>query len=244
MVSKRLKFFLVHLGVSLCIALMIISLVFLVWYPTPLAKAVGVTHIFLMMLAIDVTLGPILGLIVYKTDKIKMLFDFSIIILLQLSALSYGVYSIAQGRPVWIVYDVDRFQLVCNNDIVLQPDVQVKPEYQKLSFTGAQYAAIQLSTDKKQQQNDLLNAAFGLTLAQQPDRYVSIDLVKHNIQKHAKNLAELNQYNDQQQVMDVLGKYPQANAFVPLKANVMDMTVLLDKDTGKVVKIVDLRPWK
>ena len=29
-----------------------------------------------------------------------------------------------------------------------------------------------------------------------------------------------------------------------LKANVVDMTVLINKEKGEVVKIVDLRPWK
>lgn len=64
--SKRLKFFLSHLSISLMIALCVVGLVFFIWYPTPLATAVGVTQIFLMMLAIDVTVGPILGFIVYK----------------------------------------------------------------------------------------------------------------------------------------------------------------------------------
>jgi hypothetical protein len=41
-----------------------------------------------------------------------------------------------------------------------------------------------------------------------------------------------------------LKQYPQANAFVPLKANAVDMTVLINKEKGEVVKIVDLRPWK
>jgi len=59
--SKRLKFFLTHLSISLLIALLVIGLVFFVWYPAPLAQAVGVTHIFLMLLAIDVVIGPVLG---------------------------------------------------------------------------------------------------------------------------------------------------------------------------------------
>lgn len=46
-----------------------------IWYPTPLATAVGVTQIFLMMLAIDVTVGPILGFIVYKEGKKTLKMD-------------------------------------------------------------------------------------------------------------------------------------------------------------------------
>lgn len=67
--SKRLKFFLGHLTLSSLIALIVIGIVFFVWYPFPLAQAVSVTHLFLMMLAIDVIIGPILGLLVYKDSK-------------------------------------------------------------------------------------------------------------------------------------------------------------------------------
>lgn len=44
--TKRLKFFFSHLSISILLALIIIAWVFLIWYPQPLAQAVGVTHIF------------------------------------------------------------------------------------------------------------------------------------------------------------------------------------------------------
>ena len=42
--------------------------------------------------------------------------------------------------------------------------------------------------------------------------------------------------------LKILAQYPQVTAFLPLKASVMDMTVLVDQNSN-VVKIVDLRPW-
>ena len=57
--SKRLKFFVSHLLISFFIALIVVGVVFFIWYPSPLATAVGVTHIFLMMLTIDVIVGPL-----------------------------------------------------------------------------------------------------------------------------------------------------------------------------------------
>ena len=98
--SKRLKFFLNHLLLSFLAALLVVGLVFFIWYPLPLAQAAGVMHIFLMMLAIDVIVGPILGLLVYKEGKKTLKFDLSVIIVIQIAALCYGVFSIEQGRPV------------------------------------------------------------------------------------------------------------------------------------------------
>ena len=67
--SARIKAFLIHGMISICVSLLVVGLIFLVWYPAPLAKASGVTHIFLMILAIDVIIGPLLTLIIYKKGK-------------------------------------------------------------------------------------------------------------------------------------------------------------------------------
>ncbi|WP_111884201.1 TfpX/TfpZ family type IV pilin accessory protein [Acinetobacter sp. CFCC 11171] len=242
--SKRLKFFLSHLCVSILIALFSMLLVFLVWYPSPLAKAVGVTHIFLMLLAIDVIIGPVLGFVVYNEGKKTLKMDLSIIILIQLSALSYGVYSIAQGRPVWIAYNVDRFELVRKNELITEHLDQAKKQFQKTSFLRPQYVSVEFSKDKLQRESDMFAEALGgISIAQKPERYVDFTKALPQIKKRAKSLNNLEQFNDHEQVRKILVKYPQATGYVPLKANAVDMTVLVNKQTGEVIKIVDLRPW-
>ncbi|WP_130803660.1 TfpX/TfpZ family type IV pilin accessory protein [Acinetobacter ihumii] len=243
--SKKQKFFLGHLGLSLSFALIILVWVFFCWYPSPLAKAVGVTHIFLMMLAIDVIVGPLLGFIVYKEGKKSLKFDLAVIIFIQFAALCYGVYIIGQGRPVWIVYNVDRFELVRNNEIIDQNIQQAKPEYRHPSWFKPQYVATQLASDIKTRNDDMfVEALGGISLAQKPERYVAFSEVKQQIQQRAQNLNVLNQFNDKQDVEKILKQYPEADGWVPLKASAVDMAVLLNKQKGQVVKIVDLRPWK
>lgn len=242
--SKRLKFFLNHLFISFLIALLVVGLVFFIWYPAPLAKAVGVTHIFLMMLTIDVIVGPLLGLLVYKEDKKSLKFDLTIIIAIQISALLYGIYSIEQGRPVWIVYSVDRFELVRKNEIILENINHVKPQFQQLSWLKPQFVATQFAQDVKQRNDDMFAEVLGgISLAQKPERYVDFSQAKAQLQKRAQSLELLQQYNDKAVVEKTLAKYPKATAFLPMKASAVDMTVLINKQ-GEVVKIVDLRPWQ
>ena len=242
--SKRIKFFLSHLSISFLIALLVVGLVFFIWYESPLATAVGVTHILLMLLVVDVVLGPLLGLLVYKDGKKTLKFDLSVIIIIQIAAFCYGVYSIEQGRPAWLVYNVDRFELVRKNDIILENIDQAQPQFQHISWASPQFAAVKLAVSAQQRQDDMFTAVLGgVSLAQQPERYVEIEKVKSKIQQHAQDLALLSQYNDKALVKKILVQYSQANAFVPLKANAIDMTVLINKDTAEIVKIVDLRPW-
>lgn len=243
--SKRLKFFLSHLSLSFLIALLVIGLVFFIWYPSPLATAVGVTHIFLMLLVIDVILGPFLGLLVYKEGKKTLKFDLSVIILIQITALCYGLFSIEQGRPAWLVFHADRFELVRKNDIILENIDQAQPQFQQISWTGPQFAAVKLAVSPQQRQNDMFTEVLGgISLAQRPERYVEQTQAKTSIKQRAQPLVLLNDFNDPKVVKMMLTQYPQATAFLPLKANAVDMVVLVNKESASIIKIVDLRPWE
>ncbi|MDN8267479.1 TfpX/TfpZ family type IV pilin accessory protein [Acinetobacter baumannii] len=243
--TKRLIFFLSHLSLSILLALIIITWVFLIWYPQPLAQAVGVTHIFLMMVAIDVVLGPILGFFVYKEGKKTLKFDLAVIILIQLSALGYGLYSIVQGRPAWLVYNADRFELVRKNEIIDTNIQKAQAQFRTPSWFNPKFAAVEIAKNNEERSKNMFEELLGgVSLAQRPERYVGLAQVKLQIQKRAQNLNELEKYNSKQQVENILKKYPEANALVPLKANAVDMVVLMDKSSAQVIKIVDLRPWK
>lgn len=242
--SKRLNFFLSHISISSLIALFVIGLVFFIWYPSPLATAVGVTHIFLMLLVIDVILGPLLGLLVYKEGKKTLKFDLSVIIFIQIAALCYGVFSIEQGRPVWLVFNVDRFELVRKNDIILEKIDQAQSQFQHIPWLKPQYAATEFAKNIEQRNDEMFAEVFsGISIAQRPERYAELSQAKNQIQKRALPLKELEQYNLKTEVERTLAKYPDANAWLPLKANAVDMVVLINKEKVEVIKIVDLRPW-
>lgn len=243
--SKRLKFFLNHLLISFLIALLVIGLVFFIWYPSPLASAVGVTHIFLMLLVIDVILGPLLGLLVYKEGKKTLKFDLSVIILIQIAALCYGVFSIEQGRPAWLVFHVDRFELVRKNDLILENIDQAQSQFQHVSWSKPQFVAVKSAVSTQQHQNDIFTEVLGsISLAQQPERYVELTKAKAQIQKRGLPLKELEQYNPKAEVEKTLAKYPNADVWLPLKTTAVDMVVLVNKESASIIKIVDLRPWE
>lgn len=244
-INKRIRFFIGHFTLSLLIAFLALLLVFIFWYPSPLASAVGVTHIFLMLLAIDVILGPILGLLVYKEGKKTLKFDLGVIITIQIVALCYGVFSIEQGRPAWLVFHADRFELVRKNDIILENIDKAQPQFQQISWTGPQFATVKLAVSPQQRQNDMFTEVLGgISLAQRPERYVELTQATTQIQQRALPLKELEQYNSKTEVKKTLAKYPRADAWLPLKANAIDMVVLVNKESASIIKIVDLRPWQ
>lgn len=199
--SKRLNFFLSHLSISFLIALLIVGLVFFIWYPHPLASAVGVTHIFLMLLAIDIIVGPFLGLLVYKEGKKILKFDMAVIIALQVSALCYGVYSVEQGRPAWLVYYVDRFELVRKNDLILENINKALPQFQHVSWNKPEFVTVRMPESDQQNQEDIFTEVLGgISITQCPERYLELSQAKEQIQQRALPLKELEQYNSQAEI--------------------------------------------
>ena len=243
--SPRIKFFIKHLSASFIVALLVLGWVFTLWYPAPLAKATGVTHIVLLMIAIDVIVGPVLGFIVYKAHKKSLKFDLMVIVLLQIFALGYGVYSVSEGRPVWTVFNGNRFELVRNNEIIdASANSRVDNEYYHPSLLGPKYVAVKIAEDQLEREKNMFEELQGsISLAQRPERYVAIAEANGRIIETAEDISDLNNYNSEQAVDSILDSYPSASSYLGLKANVIDMTVLLD-NKGNTIDIVDLRPWQ
>lgn len=239
MFKDKLKAFLLHLTLSIVIIFFAYLVVYHVLYPAPLDVATDISSVFIMMLIIDVILGPALTFVVYKKAKKTLKFDLAVIALIQLSALGYGMYSMHNARPVWISYVVDRFELVQVNNIL---DTTINPAFAPKAF-GIDYAFVSLSQDSsKKLENFIEEAQGGISPAQRLENYRDISNAKLAILDHKSSLDMLQKYNSAEHVQKILQKYPNAVGYLPLKATAQDMTVLVDKD-GQVIKIVNLRPW-
>ncbi len=120
-------------------------LVFFIWYLSPLVQAVGVTHIFLMMLAIDVILWDQVW--VYwsiKKAKKTLKFDLSVIILIQIAALCYGYLALNKVAQHGYIH-VDCFELVRKIDLILEILTKYNLNFQQVSWTGPQFCCSEIS---------------------------------------------------------------------------------------------------
>lgn len=242
----RIKAAGVHLLISALVALIGIGLVFWVWHPAPLQKAVGVTHIFLMMLGIDVVLGPLLTLLVASSKEKKTLkFDLSVIAAVQLAAYLYGMHSIAVSRPVYVAFDKLRFEVVQADSVVRATDKTILPEYQSNPLFAPQWVSVRPYKDAAEQnQRTMLEMQEGFAPSMMADLYQPLNDGWGGMLERKHGLDELKQYNPAEQVAKELAAYPQADSYLPMKAPSADMAVLLDSGQKQVLGIVDLRPWK
>jgi hypothetical protein len=113
--SPRLRAFLVHLAAS---AAAVVAAVLRWWYPGPMLSLQGGMGVMLLILSVDLILGPALTGLVYQPGKKSLKFDLSMIVLFQVIALAYGVNSIKAQRPVYLAFTFDRFFVVSAADAV------------------------------------------------------------------------------------------------------------------------------
>ena len=242
--KHRVKAFSFHLLISMLVTAAVIALVFLLWYPAPLHTATGVTHIFLILLGVDMILGPALTLLVYKPGKKTLVMDLTVIALLQLAALSYGIFTVAEGRPVWIVYAKDRFDLVRFNEIDDRRIDQAATQFRTPSWSGPQWAAAVSPQDSGAKKERLMETLLsGVDISQMPDLFQPLSSQVPEIKAHLSALDTLTDFNSPDAINTVVAQYPQADAWLPLRAGYQDMVVLLQKKDAGIVAVVDLRPW-
>ncbi|MDR0479111.1 MAG: hypothetical protein LBH31_04785 [Burkholderiaceae bacterium] len=127
-----------HLCISVVIALVVGAVVFGLWYPYPYRSLSGGLHLFVTLVSADVVCGPLLMFILFNPAKSwrSMVADFSLIGLIQLGALVYGVTVVAQARPVVTAFEVDRLVAVSAEEIDPAQLHEAPAELQRESWNG------------------------------------------------------------------------------------------------------------
>ena len=250
---NRYRAFAGHLFLSTCIASACAALVFFMWYPGLLAPASGVRNVFLMLLFVDVMLGPVITLIIFNPEKKaskELKRDLTIIVLVQLAALFYGMHAVFAARPVYLVFNVDRFDLVYANEIDGAALAKAtSKEFQSLPLFGYRLVAAKSPEELKVRNEILFNAlSGGVDLPQMPQYYLPYAKQKTEVLKHIQPLSRLKEFNkDKFAIIDgLVNQYVTKKTdvgFLPLKAKVNDLAVLVNRNTGEVLTMVDMKPW-
>jgi hypothetical protein len=98
---------------------LILGALYLGWYRWPGWYLADATRVVLVMICVDVILGPTLTFIIANKNKSRreLSRDIGIIVVVQLCALIYGSVSLWNGRPLYYVFSEDGLSLIQAYDI-------------------------------------------------------------------------------------------------------------------------------
>ncbi len=239
----------IHLSISLAIGLISAALIFGVWYPPPYSRAMGALELVFLLMGVDVVLGPILTLVVFKSGKKHLRFDLAMIALFQACALSYGLSVVLRARPAFIVGEIDRFVLVGANQ--LDPLDLAKgsaPSFRGVPWTGPRIVGAELPTDTKLRSELLLSGASGKDVEKYPQYYVDYSRVVSQLLTRAKPLDGLRtKHPESIAPLDAWLHSHKRDAasvvWLPFTTPRMSLTMLLDRSSGQVLDALPVDPW-
>jgi hypothetical protein len=251
MIDWREKFraFAIHFLVTLALGACAAALIFLVWFPHPFATMVGGTDLFELVVGCDLALGPLVSLVIYNSRKSRrqLIADYAIIGAVQLAALVYGVYIVAGTRPVYVVFDKDRFEVVTaraigDADLAAARD----PAYRTLPLDGPRFVSIKVPA--ADQQDALFEALRGHEQHQRPKFFVPFETALAAIRERAKPVPALSsKFPAAAPLLEAATRETDVPAerlrWLPVHHRKGFWTALIDEQTGRPVAYVAFDPY-
>ena len=240
----------IHLAISAVVIGVVATGLISMWYGWELFHLMGGAKLLLLLAVCDIVIGPLLTLIVYKAGKKSLAFDLAVIVLLQLGFLAYGMYIMAASRPVFLVGVLDRFELVFANEIAADDLAKGQtPESRTLSWTGPRLVGGKMGQTSQERLDLSMSGLAGRDIQHIPERFVPYDEIKADVLANAKPVEGLIEELDAGEAgklraaVESTGLAPEQVRFVPITSRRARATMLIDAESGTVLRSVAVDPW-
>lgn len=241
----RLKAVAFHLLISAFIGGIAAALVLGLWYPWPYRQISGGQALFLLILSVDLTLGPLLTFVVFNRSKTKthLARDLVVIAALQLSGLSYGLYTVFLARPVGLVFEADRLRVVTDIEVVHDELPRALPQLRTLSLTGPVILGTRSVRNSDEKLEAISLALKGSDIGVRPSFWQPYAESREAVLQRARPLSALyKKYPDQASNIDrevsKTGKLAGDLDFLPVMGRESNWIALLDAKNAEVLGFV------
>jgi hypothetical protein len=239
-VADRAKAAGIHFGLTALVALLAAGLVFGIWYPFPYREVAGGRELFLLIVGIDIVIGPLLTFAIFDLAKGWRLLrrDFAVIGLLQVAALAYGLHTVYLARPVYLAHEVDRFRVVTAADIDPADMKDAAPGFGSLPIWGPQLIGTRQPANGDEFLRSVDLALQGKDVALRPGWWQPFELSRDRVLQKARPMSHLrSKYPQRTAELDALVK--QAGAaesdlrVLPLVGRSGDWAAVIDAKTAR-----------
>jgi len=245
-IKQKLLAFAVHLGIGLVVVLGFLVFCWLVVYTPPILQLEGGQEIALIILAVDVTLGPLLTLILYRKGKPGLKLDIVLILVVQLGAFAYGAWTLWSQRPLFLTFVIEHFRIITAADI--DPGQLRDERLAPGLFTGPRKVYVEKPTGEKA--NEILFEAMagGKDIEKFPQYYRPFAAHLDAVREHAWTLARLREERSFvvetfEQRLQRMGKSESEIMITPIIGHSKEWSIILDRADGKFLAFVDEVIW-
>lgn len=237
----------IHLALSLVVAALAAGLVFGVWYPYPYRDISGGRELVLLLITVDVALGPLMTAVVFNAAKPRseLRRDLGAVALIQLAGLAYGLWTVCIARPVHLVFEIDRFRVIHAVDVPADLVDKAPPGVEALPLTGPTLLAVRAFHDQREETDATMAALQGVQLGARPDLWQPYSAARESVLQAARPVDELRSLvgaraGEVDAVLARAGRQAASTAYLPLVGRKSFWTVFVDPTTAQVVAFMPL----
>jgi hypothetical protein len=237
----------IHGCISLLVASVAASLVFLVWYPFPYREVSGGRELFIILMIVDIVLGPLLTLAIFNPTKPpnELRNDIAIVVLLQLVGLIYGLWVVANARPIHLVFEIDRFRVVHATDVPSELLSLAPRDVVAMPWTGPSVLSVRPFKSEREKIHATMAALQGVPLGARPDLWQTYKTGREQVLAVSRPASELRSRFVHGAVL-IDSAIAEANrsvaavSFIPMAGRKSFWTVLIDSKSAEVIGFVPL----
>lgn len=240
----------VHVLGSLALALGAGLLIFGLWYPQPYTAAAGADRLIMLLIGIDLALGPLCTLVVWRAGKKGLWFDLATISSVQLAALVYGLTVIAESRPAFVVVTRDVTYLTMASHLDASDLAEARhPEFRSVSWTGPVLVGAPPPADPEERSRLVELALVGRDINTLPKYYHPWLETGPELIAQSPPLDRLREVPEARVAVDgFLARAARSTDGLHLQAlramdPINDRTIVYDARTCAVVGVIDIDPW-
>jgi hypothetical protein len=232
-----------HLIISAAIAAVALILMLLVWYPRPFFEAAGGTGLLFLLVGVDVAIGPLITLVIFRSGKPGLRFDLFVIGALQLAALIYGGYVMFEARPVYLALVKGQFEMVTAVEVRADELAKARRlEFRRLPLTGPRIVYSELTEEERREAvTSFLEG--GLDIQHRPRFFVPYDERRNEALKQAQPVDQARR--TWPEVIPVIeaylagaGRRPEEIAYFSVRAPFRWLVAIVDAKTGALLKFL------
>jgi hypothetical protein len=242
--SARLRAAGLHGCISVVVAGLVAVLVLALWYPAPFDEVSGGRELLMLLITVDVVLGPLITFAVWNRSKprAELVRDLTVVGVLQLTALAYGVHTAAQARPAVVALEGSRLSIVRPIDLTDGDLDRAPPELRTLSWTGPRFVAAR-RPDAAEKLEAIDRALQGQDIGKRPGFWRPAAETGSAYAKAATPLTKLVQrrpvHADRIRAAAAAKSYSiEQLGYLPVLARRTDWSALIDLKDGSVVGYV------
>ncbi len=229
----------IHFALCMAVAVLAGVVVFELWYPAPYGEISGGRSLFMLVVSVDVVLGPLVTAVVFNRRKPRreLRRDLGVIVAIQLAALGYGLWTVFIARPVHLVFEYDRFRVVHALEVAPQELGQAPAGVDALPLGGPSLLSLRPFKDEQEKLDYTLAALQGVALSARPGLWQTYQAGRAQILRQALPVAKLKQRLPTQtgeidRAAQAAGRQADELVYLPMIGRKTYWTVLLDPATA------------